>query len=29
MQIEVRELTPDCHLGVTTKPTTPQKAATH
>jgi hypothetical protein len=29
MQIEVRELTPGCHLGVTTLPTTPQKAARH
>ena len=29
MQIEVRELTPDCHLGVTTKATTPQKASQH
>jgi hypothetical protein len=29
MQIEVRELTPDCHLGVTTKPVTPQKAGNH
>ncbi|HVU24797.1 MAG TPA: YciI family protein [Opitutus sp.] len=27
MLIEVRELTPDCHLGVTTKPVTPQRAA--
>lgn len=29
MQIEVRELTPDCHLGVVTKGTTPQKASSH
>ncbi|HEY8993426.1 MAG TPA: YciI family protein [Lacunisphaera sp.] len=29
MMIEVRELTPGCHLGVTTKPVTPQAGAKH
>jgi hypothetical protein len=29
MMIEVRELTPDCHLGVKTKPVTPQAASKH
>jgi hypothetical protein len=29
MMIEVRELTPGCHLGVTTKTVTPQAAAAH
>lgn len=29
MKIEVRELTPGCHLGVKTKPVTPQKVANH
>jgi len=29
MMIEVRALTPDCHLGVTTKTVTPQKVASH
>jgi hypothetical protein len=29
MKIEVRELTPGCHLGVTTKPTTPQRGRKH
>jgi hypothetical protein len=29
MMIEVRELTPNCHLGVVTKTATPQAAATH
>jgi len=29
MMIEVRELTPGCHLGVTTKPVTPQAGTKH